>query len=632
MSHRVDYFFRQKVTEAELDLGFALLEQADRNLAVDLGLVGVITGAQVTPHEPVADLSVDLTAPARAYDQAGQRIAFGTGQTVDCGADWQGLPTAVATTTHERWLGVFLRFDRQLSDPRTDGNSQQVYFRRDESFELLVRQAPEGPIGAAPRVALEPEELLLCDIRLRAGQTQILASDIDPSRRQAFVVARATAVGVDPGLWSILAPATPTVQAALDAADGVLSEHLSAVWRHSAADIDCAPSGFVSGTTVQAVVTELIDKLAASAPGAAGASRIGADGIPGAPWALAPGTVDSQLALVVGLLNQHAGAVAGAHPASAVAAAPHNHLTSTSVQGQLQELVTDLRSTTTGVAGASLVGTEAVAGAPTALPAGPLSTALAALLGAINGHVTKAASAHAASAVSVADAGGNLTASQVEAALAEILDAFKGGHFRGNETDAGLHRSLRQPALGGSKALVLDSAASGDNASRFRIYADASSIWFTVNAAWVDPSWRRDASVIASAAIRLSAIDLEFLHHGSMAPSFDAWSRSWRLPMDAPAGFFVATGAMAVHGRVGLQWSNANTAPQALSAGTAVTYRTRLAAPPSSVTLGVLSASAGFVGVPVVSLVDPDGFVLSSTQTLAGLATAWWHGFYLAIA
>ena len=36
MADRVDFYFRQRVTEAELDLAFALLEKADRDLAADL--------------------------------------------------------------------------------------------------------------------------------------------------------------------------------------------------------------------------------------------------------------------------------------------------------------------------------------------------------------------------------------------------------------------------------------------------------------------------------------------------------------------------------------------------------------------------------------------------------------------
>ncbi|MBN2197513.1 MAG: hypothetical protein JW751_32340, partial [Polyangiaceae bacterium] len=306
MADRCDFHFRQRVSEAELDLAFELLEKADRDLAADVNIYGVVSGAVPSPHSPVADLSVDLTAPGRAYDNLGQRIFFGTGQTADCAVDLVGIPTDVATAGHERWLGVFLRFRRQLSDPRTDGNSQQVYFRRDESFELVVRQAAEGPVGIAARVALQPDELLVCDVLRRPGQTQIVGSDIDTARRQAFVFAQGTAVGVQLGLWSILQPASGTVQAALDEVDAELTEHFGGTGRrHAASAIDSNPRGFVSATNVQAAINELVDDLSSSTSGAAGALRIGADAVPGTPNALAAGNIDAQLASLLGFINSH---------------------------------------------------------------------------------------------------------------------------------------------------------------------------------------------------------------------------------------------------------------------------------------------------------------------------------------
>ena len=95
-----------------------LLEQADRDLAADLGIYGIVTGAIPTQHSPVPALNVDLTSPTRAYDHLGQRIFIGTDQTVDCTVDLVGIPTTVTSVGNERWLGVFLRFTRQLSDPR----------------------------------------------------------------------------------------------------------------------------------------------------------------------------------------------------------------------------------------------------------------------------------------------------------------------------------------------------------------------------------------------------------------------------------------------------------------------------------------------------------------------------------
>jgi hypothetical protein len=312
MADRLDYFFRQRVTEAELDLAFELLEKADHNLAADLGIYGIISGAEPLPHSPVADLTIDLTAPGRAYDHIGQRIAFGTGQRVDCAVDFSGIPTEITVSGKERWLGIFLKFDRLLSDPRTDGNSQQVYFRRDESFEILVRQGPEGDIGAASKVALQEDELLICDVLRQHGQTQIFASNIDSARRQAFIFATGDAVQIASDLWSVISPAVETIQSALNSADAILAGHLNGTaHRHSAAHIDSTPHGFVSASNVQAAIDELVDDLSSSSTGSAGASRVGADAVPGTPNALPAGNIDGQLSLLLGWLNGHLGAAAG---------------------------------------------------------------------------------------------------------------------------------------------------------------------------------------------------------------------------------------------------------------------------------------------------------------------------------
>ncbi len=74
MADRCDYYFRMAVSEAELDLGFELLERADRNLAADLGVYGIISGAAPSQHAPVPDLSIDLSAPGRAYDRIVEQL------------------------------------------------------------------------------------------------------------------------------------------------------------------------------------------------------------------------------------------------------------------------------------------------------------------------------------------------------------------------------------------------------------------------------------------------------------------------------------------------------------------------------------------------------------------------------
>jgi hypothetical protein len=674
MADRLDYYFRQRVTEAELDLGFELLEKADRNLAADIGVYGIVSGAEPAPHSPVADLTIDLTAPGRAYDHIGQRIFFGTGQRVDCSVDLSGIPTEVTVAGKERWLAVFIRFDRLLSDPRTDGNSQQVYFRRDETFEFVVRQGAEGNVGAAAKVPLQEDELLVCDVLRSHGQTQIQGGDIDTARRQAFIFATGDAVQIVSGLWSVLSPATETVQSALDSADAVLDGHFDGTAnKHPAAHVTYTPHGFVGASNVQAAIDEVVDDLSSATAGTPGASKVGADAVAGTPNALPAGSVDGQLSQLLAWLNSHVGAAAGAHAASAISAAVHSYIAGTSVQAQLQEIVSTLLAQTAGTPGASRIGADAVTGTPNALAAGTVDAQLATLLGNVNSHITNATGAHAASAVSVADAGniitathvegalqevvgnlnahvadtsdahdasaisvadagGNLNASDVEAALAEVVDAFEDDHYRSNETNAGQHRTIHQPALGGSKALLLDSNASGAAATHLRIYADTDSVWFTLNASWNGSAWARDSTLYNSAAFRFGRNSLEFLHDFNNEATFTTWDRSWNLPMSSTVNSaFELTGSVRETGRLGIETHNTYNATRNMAMGGANTFRSRFPATPSSITFAQTTAY-NFTGTPSLYDADRDGFGFYSYQNVASNSTIYWFGTYTAVA
>jgi hypothetical protein len=633
MSDRADYYFRQKVTEAELDLGFELLEKADRNFAADLGIYGVVSGAVPAPHSPVADLSIDLTAPGRAYDNLGQRIFFGTGQTVSCAVDLVGLPTDVSSAGNERWLGVFLRFRRLLSDPRTDGNSQQVFFRRDESFELVVRQAPEGAVGSAPRVALQPDELLVCDVRRRPGQTQIVAADIEITRRQAFIFAQGTSVAVLTGLWSILQPAAATAQAAFDEVDAELKQHFDGTGRrHAAAAITSSARGFVAATTVQGAINELVDDLSSSTSGAAGAGVVGADAVAGTPNALASGTVDAQLASLLGFLNAHQGAVTGAHNASAIAAQPHGFISGTNVQAQLQELLTDLAATTAGQAGSQRIGSEALGGSPNALPQGAVKDQLASLLGFLNVHLTQYTDAHDAVNISVSDYSGMLNAVNVEDALNEIAGGFQVDHFLPSATDGGQHKTIRQPNFGGSKALLWDALGTGGAGSRFRVYADGSTIWFTANAYWDGSAWNRDNTGYGSGGIRFSGYDFEAFHQPAGTGTFASFERRWRLPMSASTNSaFEMVGPVGETGRLGCAWHNSGAASGTVASGGSCTFRNRFPATPSSITFSVNYYTVANTE-PTLVAATRDGFGYFGYRTLNAGQWAYWMGTYIATA
>jgi hypothetical protein len=243
----------------------------------------------------------------------------------------------------------------------------------------------------------------------------MLREHIDLSRRQALVFARSDAVGIDAELWRTLRPDAPTVQAALDEIDARYAAHVDGdAERHPARDVTFAPAGILTAQNVQAVLPELVQKLQASATGSAGAALVGADQVPGTPRALAAGTVDSQLALLLDFLNAHLSAASGAHAASAIRALPHNWLTTESVQAQLQELVAGLRAdrisvpayqnlTTTTVQaqlrelvddlrstaaaeGTALIGGAALPGSPRSVGAGTLLVQLRRIMDQLNAH------------------------------------------------------------------------------------------------------------------------------------------------------------------------------------------------------------------------------------------------------
>lgn len=266
MADRRDYFFKQRVTESELDAGFEKLEEAGWNLAADIGIYGIISGAVPTQHSPIANLTIDLTGPAKSYDRFGRRVYLGTDQNVDVSVDENGVPTTVATAGHERWLAVFVGFDRNLDDERIDGNGQAVFFVRDESFQIIVRQGASAAAGTAVKVALDDQLLLVCDIKRSQGVATILNAVIDTSRRQGFVMTDASHIELAEHVWSVIESSTvqgalEELDAAVDALNDISNQDDAA---KGAALVGFAAEGGLDGLaagTLRAALIELSDKV-----------------------------------------------------------------------------------------------------------------------------------------------------------------------------------------------------------------------------------------------------------------------------------------------------------------------------------------------------------------------------------
>lgn len=189
MANLFDWFFEQLVTSAEMDEAFGNLEIADQQFVSDQDYFGVYNGLGVT-QQTVPDLTVQV-AVGTAYDQSGQRVRIPSIQNLDLSVDSNSSSTAVVGPGNSKWVSVFVRFTRSLSDQRFDGNGSPVFFRRDESFEFVVTQGAEAVTPSRP--ALQSDAILIADVLLSFGTTQITdalieSEDVatDPTSRFQF--------------------------------------------------------------------------------------------------------------------------------------------------------------------------------------------------------------------------------------------------------------------------------------------------------------------------------------------------------------------------------------------------------------------------------------------------------------
>jgi len=186
---RYNFFFRQKVTESELDAAFDACEQTEFNTHLAQGIIGIQANAVATENSGTPNLTIDISGPAEIRDQLGQRIHWTPTQDVDVSVDENGNSTTVGAAGNQKWISIFAEFQRVLADPRTDGAGVPLQYNSAESFKINVVQGAEAPLGTAARPALRGDQILLTDLSLTFGQTQVLNANFITDRRQdAFVI------------------------------------------------------------------------------------------------------------------------------------------------------------------------------------------------------------------------------------------------------------------------------------------------------------------------------------------------------------------------------------------------------------------------------------------------------------
>ncbi len=188
---RRNFFFKQQVTEGEMDEVFDDAELADQRLVTDYSSTGVLTNGDVTEHSPTADLTVDINNPTTIYDTNGQRIFWAASQRIDTSKNGEtpiggggnpdvpdGTAIALPAGGNEKIITIVAKFARVLGDPRTDGLGATIQYDRLESFRYEVLEGVSEAIPATTFPAVPSGAMVLDHYRLQSAQTQIFNADL----------------------------------------------------------------------------------------------------------------------------------------------------------------------------------------------------------------------------------------------------------------------------------------------------------------------------------------------------------------------------------------------------------------------------------------------------------------------
>lgn len=167
---RSDFYYRQIVTDAELNQAFDDVAAMAAQLVTDLdGAWGVLNGLEVT-EQSVPDLTVQV-ADGVATDEAGARIP------VTGGPATRDLSSYVPSTPGESvYVRMYVAHDTDLQDPRLDGNNDPVDYRQLDSF--VFSEEAGTPAGSPTKPAIAANKVLLATVLLAEGQTTIEDTDI----------------------------------------------------------------------------------------------------------------------------------------------------------------------------------------------------------------------------------------------------------------------------------------------------------------------------------------------------------------------------------------------------------------------------------------------------------------------
>lgn len=194
---RFDFYFKQPVSEAEFDGAFDAVEAAIWNTAKDRGIYGIATG-----FVPGAGGAWNISVTAgKAIDKNGARLYSSSTITQSVLTATDGS-SCIPSAGNRRWVSLYARFGRDLSDPRTDGLGAPIKFNHAEALipatddvdvgKLLIVKGTEDLVGnpLPARPALHASAILIADVLITDGDASLALAAIDSSRAERLFDAK----------------------------------------------------------------------------------------------------------------------------------------------------------------------------------------------------------------------------------------------------------------------------------------------------------------------------------------------------------------------------------------------------------------------------------------------------------
>ena len=170
---RLNFYSGQLVDHNDLNTLESNIENKDKELVQKLVGYGIVEGFNVVSNSP-ADLTV-LVNPGYAVDQYGQTIKLLTQKQINL--------ASCVPSSNNRYVTLYAKFARKEHETRTNDIGEEFKYRQDEDCEIVIAV---GEVGANPvKPNIPPEGILLADVLLSSGQTQITTTD--NTRRQNLI-------------------------------------------------------------------------------------------------------------------------------------------------------------------------------------------------------------------------------------------------------------------------------------------------------------------------------------------------------------------------------------------------------------------------------------------------------------